>query len=185
MLLGALLDAAASEAETHLRADAGFSASGLPALSAAVRAGRRAARRLAAHPARRPHCAPCRAAFCTTCQGRGGQRGGCPVAAGRGRSPRLARGLVSEAAVYARAWSKAVRAATRICGQLAAEDAVQAAALYLWDRRERLEAISVGLFLLAVKQRANHERLTAWRRHAGRSGPTSWRPSSVAAPVGS
>jgi len=96
------------------------------------------------------------------------------VAAGRARRPLPHRGVVSEPellAVVTHGWADAVHVAAGICGLLAAEDAVQAAAVYLWRRRATLTAISVGFFILVVKQRAHADRVSAWRRHARALGP--------------
>ena len=73
--------------------------------------------------------------------------------------------------MVARGWADAVRVAAGICGPLAAEDAVQAAAVYLWGRHATLESVSVGFFILVVKQRAHADRTSAWRRYARALAP--------------
>jgi hypothetical protein len=126
----------------------------------------------AEQPVRRPaslrFCAACRANTCGTCYGRGQHRAGCPVAAGRARLPRPYRGLVSAAefiAVFEQTYTAAVRAAERIVGVAASEDAVMDAIVYLWCRRDTLTAIRPRLVLIATRQRAHHERRSAWRRY--------------------
>jgi DNA-directed RNA polymerase specialized sigma24 family protein len=68
-------------------------------------------------------------------------------------------------AVFLATYANAVRAAEAIVGVAEGEDAAMDAALYLWRRRDTLEAIRPRLFLIAARQRAHHHRLSAWRRH--------------------
>jgi hypothetical protein len=66
---------------------------------------------------------------------------------------------------FLKTYRAAVRTAERIVGARAAEDAVMDAVAYLWARRDTLTAVRPRLFLIAVRQRAHHHRLSAWRRH--------------------
>ncbi len=120
------------------------------------------------------HCLACRTRQCSTCQRYGGEHtAACPVGAGRGRVALPYRGVVSEQELldlYEQVRARATRIAARICG-LAAPDAVQDTAAYLWRRRDTLTAVSPGFFIMAVQQRASSYRRSWWGRHARALGP--------------
>jgi len=116
-------------------------------------------------------CEACRANRCPECRRFAGTHADACLYERRRRRPGLTeyRGLVSVGdivALYVEVRSKAVATARRICGDLAAEDVVHDAAVYLLVQREYLRFVpGEAYFMKAVRHGALRQLRSAWHRY--------------------